>query len=473
MAVNIATPIPVSPGAAKRFYEAVILLYCIIDVNLKNNTITEPDLDTATGKSAKDEFFCFVNKLGQICDSDCGGETITAFAVLQPGTIQYRFASNNRTQKELDLVKRYITDVLGFLGQTPDDKLDSIRDDLLRKILLFTRPRIEHHITQLLKELDFCIEVCKIEDTNAVGTAAINLLKTISTLYSTPFETFTRQKSRLDSDPNNRTPWSELRHHLGRLQSYSIAVTVLISIRRHRPALFEDFTVVAVPSIRPMEDTPNIRRSADGIVKRMPSNIQTAYRPCSSYLGSLGLDETIKKAAKPGNFKPIVHCEVNLFDSILRENQSSEDDLPFYGEATWGRYIGCSKPTCRLCALYFAGHPTQVKVRASHGNVYYKWRVPDIFEGEGERIDGEQKARKQRDDILEGMIKQVRNGLLEVLGGMVNRKKHDSLTTPSNPYPTVFGAGLGKRSGYGGEEGSALGDVDAEDLAERLGDMRI
>lgn len=168
MTVDIPTVVPLSPGLGKRFYEVVIFLYCFIIVNHRNKNTTEPDLDTATGKSPADEFFCFVNKLGQICDSRPSdhGDTITAFAVLQPGPIQYRFASNNRSNAELETVKSYITDVLGTLGRASDDQLEAVREEIVSKVVTFNKPRIEHHATELLKELEFCIEVCDGEDTN-------------------------------------------------------------------------------------------------------------------------------------------------------------------------------------------------------------------------------------------------------------------------------------------------------------------
>ncbi|KAM7183143.1 hypothetical protein V8F33_013773 [Rhypophila sp. PSN 637] len=493
MAINVSITAPISPSASKRFYEAVIFLYCLIQVNYNNGTTTEPDLETATGKAPKDEFFCFVNKLAQICDSECGGDTITAFSVLQPGSIQYRFTSNNRSDSELDTVREYVTDILNTLGQAPDEQLDTIREDILGRVIKFNRPRIEHYIGGLLKEVDFCIQACENVDTNGSQTAARNLqsiqelaisaadesltneqfaasavalLNTISTLYTTPFGTFIRQKSRHDSDPNSRTPWSDLRHHLGRLESYSLAITVLLAVRRHRQSLFEDFTVHPVPSM-PEASPPNIRRSADGIMQRMPAVIKTTYRACAAHLAGLGIDKAIKKRAEPSEFKPIVHCEINLFDSILRDNSLSEDDepLPFYEEATFGRYIGCSKPTCRLCALYFSAHPTEVKVRPSHSNVYYKWRAPDVYKSEG------QHAKKQREDILETMIKQLRNVIQEGLSGIVKRKAHDSNSTPSNPYPYAMSIRSDGRIGIAEE--SLAGDVDGDDLAPRLGEMGL
>lgn len=203
----------------------------------------------------------------------------------------------------------------------------------------------------------------------------------------------------------------------------------------------------------------------------MGGSATECYRHHAGYLESIGLDKAIKSAARGTEFQPIVHAEVNLLDSILHDmnNLNPYDDEPirFYGEATFGKYIGCSKPTCRLCGLYFSSHPSQVQVRPGHQNIYYKWRAPDVYEHQGEV------TRRKREEILEGMIKGVRNVIMESIGGgtgeggvVAFRKAHDSFTTPSYPYP--FGS-----AGLGGVMGGSEGLGEGEDLVERFGDMGI
>lgn len=75
------------------------------------------------------------------------------------------------------------------------------------------------------------------------------------------------------------SPWSEVRHALGRLLSYFIAIKVLISARKHWPRLFEDFEVTAIPSSTPLPSPPDIRRSAKGILNRMTSSKSTLQKP--------------------------------------------------------------------------------------------------------------------------------------------------------------------------------------------------
>lgn len=157
--------VPLESGLNLRFYEAVLFLYCLKEVKYKAESVKEPDLESDSGRSSRDSFRCFVNKLGQICDNGSKGKTVTAFAVLQPGQIQYRFASNQRTSEELEDVKTYIANILGFLGSAADDQLNGVFGTVLERILAFNRPAIEKYVDNLFQVTDFCAGVCEKGDT--------------------------------------------------------------------------------------------------------------------------------------------------------------------------------------------------------------------------------------------------------------------------------------------------------------------
>ncbi|KAK3317477.1 hypothetical protein B0T19DRAFT_292904 [Cercophora scortea] len=467
--------VPLTPSIRHRFYEPVVFLYCIIAANFKNNNTKTPDLETDyESKSPRDSFRCFVNKLGQICDSERGGDTITAFAVLQPGSIEYRFASNNRDRRALIQVKKYVTMILRILGEASDDELkkedlsqrDSVFSVVLRTVLAFNWPRISLYVTALRQHLVFCMDACQNDASEEANSAlqdlfglkhvvdrlsrdmkrgadeddnrkfadeALGLLQTIHKLYQSPFAEFLREKARQDRDLDNDSPWTELRHAMGRLYSYYITVKVLVATRMRREELFaQDIEVNFVPSSGP-GDTPSMRRTSDGIAKRMTSNVaqrEAILRYVDSlHVGRDRFDKDLLDKTQPKCFQPIVHAEINLLDSILREGRESDERPRFYREGDFGRYIGCSKPTCRLCGLYFQSHPTAgVDVRPSHQNLYYKWRAPDVYKHDGLEADIERKG------ILEKMLNAIREENFRVVQDQAPvRKRHDSHTSPSNP----------------------------------------
>ncbi|KAJ4380946.1 hypothetical protein N0V85_008694 [Neurospora sp. IMI 360204] len=454
--------VPLEPGLSLRFYEAVLLLYCLKEVKFQAKSVKEPeaDLESDAGSSSRDSFRRFVNKLGQICDSGLGGKTVTAFAVLQPGQIQYRFASNQRTNEELEDVKKYIVNILDILGSTPDDQLNGVFGAVLESIIAFNRPAIKQYIKNLTQQerMDHCAKVCEEEDTSEGRQAAhdINslrkfawlsesgeepsleifvtetreLLVTINQLYNSSFEGFLRSKARADRDPNIKTHWSELRHAFGRLQSYTIAVRTLISMRRRRRELFEDFEIVAVPSsIR--SGCPNVRRTIDGIIKRFPDKM-TMAQACNANLPEEqrgAVEDKIKAYAK-GKFRPYVHAELVLLDSILTEEQREGVTLRFFAEADYDRYIGCSKPTCRLCKLYIDSHPSGIEFRHGHGNVYHEWRAPDICDEEGVNVA---EVKKARQDIHNRMLETLRQTIKRwITDHVAERKLRDSNTSPTS-----------------------------------------
>lgn len=172
MTVQNSNIVPLPGSLARwRFYEPLIFLCCLRSILPMENSNKTSDLEGMADKEPKEAFFCFVNKLSQVCDSQRGGDTITAFAVLQTGSVEYRFASNRRDGESLAEVRRYVTDLLQTLGHAPETALKdknqraALTSQVLSKVLGFNRPRIEVYLRSLLKHLDFCIEGCEIEGT--------------------------------------------------------------------------------------------------------------------------------------------------------------------------------------------------------------------------------------------------------------------------------------------------------------------
>lgn len=170
--------IPLPPSLRKRFYEPIVLLDALRSIYLKDNSISnsEPDLEGSSGKSPKQTYFCFLNKLAQICDSHPKqplGKTVSAVVVLDPGTIEYRLASNQRDSRELEAAREYLTSIITILGHVSDEDvykkpfMASILSDILQKVLAFNRPRVEDYMEALCRDdrLDFCIRSAAAEGT--------------------------------------------------------------------------------------------------------------------------------------------------------------------------------------------------------------------------------------------------------------------------------------------------------------------
>jgi hypothetical protein len=150
------------------------MLHCLIATYVEGRSTEATESEVITPRSRKQTYYCFVNKLAQICDSQFGGKTVTAFAVLQPGSVEYRFGCNERNASALGRVKLYITEVLDTLGNAGPDHVKQAATDphtplfsqLLEKVVKFNRPRIERYVADLANWLEICIEESSRVDSN-------------------------------------------------------------------------------------------------------------------------------------------------------------------------------------------------------------------------------------------------------------------------------------------------------------------
>ncbi|KAK5661878.1 hypothetical protein OQA88_9986 [Cercophora sp. LCS_1] len=483
MALSPLGTVELTASLRKRLYEPVVLLSCLTTAYIEagRTEIAEPE-----STSRQESYFVFVNKLAQICDSKRGGDTVTAFAVLQPNSVEYRFASNGRKASELKKVKAYITDILTVLDRAPQRDIalaatkhkGSLFSDVLVKIIVFNRRRLECYIRALQADVSKCIqdasEVAVEDEADSDGEVShkvAEFLKRLEPLVASALkkvevdgekvkmknEEYSEKTQalmhaihqgyqgdvkafvadRCVQDPRqDRMHWDEVYHALGRLLSYFISVTVLAKARRYWPNLFNDFKVDPIPSSRPSSDPPSVRKSAEKIIPTLASRdtaIVDAYSSNAEQLQLWGLDKSIKEITRHSHFKTIVHAEVLVDDSIRRDRRQSQGEpLHFFMEDEFGEYIGASKPTCRLCALYFDSQTDGFKVRPSHNNLYHKWRPADLTARDPQAV------RKERDEILERMIPKLRDGVFRAIRQKsAPWKRFDSNNTATSPaFPT-------------------------------------
>jgi len=153
---------------------------------------------------------------------------------------------------------------------------------------------------------------------------------------------------------------------------------------------------------------------AEEIIGRMTSDseIMQSYRSQAVELQKFGLDEAIEKEAMHEGFRPIVHAEILLLDSLVRDGGTHPSEF-FNGY----KYIGCSKPSCRLCDYYFSIHSSGVQIRPTHQNMYLSWRMPDLFEDQG------LKAKRERGQLMDKILLLIRKDAFRLLREKSPQKK--------------------------------------------------
>lgn len=217
--------------------------------------------------------------------------------------------------------------------------------------------------------------------------------------------------------------WQELRHYLGRLHSYRQAAEVILAANERWPKLFQDFQVFAIPCGRKAPN-PFLNRqlTAETIVRNMlwDDEDPRPYLRQVRGLNAIGLSNEIQDLVNRTTFRPFVHAEVQIHAALIRQ------DI-FRSTQFWNghKYLGCSKPTCRLCAYYFFERGDGIQVRPSHQNIYLPWRLPDVYRGQG--LAEERTHRQLLGQITERVRKDAKLVLNERLP---SRRKHDS-SSPS------------------------------------------
>jgi hypothetical protein len=160
-------PVPLRSKLNNRFYEPIVLLSTLNRrwANHQGPKALDPPLDSV--QSPEHEFQFFVNKLSQLCDGELGGKTVTAFVVLQfPSHIEYRFASNQRSEKDLIRVQSFVEDLLHTLHEADGFESPKLISHILRRILPFSKGRLRAYVKSLKQNITLCINSCTSERTN-------------------------------------------------------------------------------------------------------------------------------------------------------------------------------------------------------------------------------------------------------------------------------------------------------------------
>lgn len=167
---TLEEPIPLSSRITHKFFEPIVLLKVLTDA--VKSTAKPPPLEARIDLLDPKQVFCaFVNKLGHVCDSTKGGETVTSFTVLRqdsnPDYAHYVFAANVQTDSQLEATSTYVKTLLHQVGKAPEYQEDQreVRRSLLYHILRFNRPRITLYLQDLHPHIVSCLANCRTDNT--------------------------------------------------------------------------------------------------------------------------------------------------------------------------------------------------------------------------------------------------------------------------------------------------------------------
>ncbi|KAF4343214.1 hypothetical protein FBEOM_2805 [Fusarium beomiforme] len=457
--------LPLKSRQKRRLYEPIVLYKALTDITHEQGALHPAEVQERP-KTEEERYHNFLHKLAGICDRTKGGKTVTSIAVLEEeDKYKYVFACNQVSDRDLEDTQGFLTTFLSRLcdfHKLPADRRNTVESDLLKNILAFNSQRINCYFSALkAKNIVECMEYCGLqtdtgdipieEGLRALSTALKDLtfksmgenqyLETYNNIQQA-LETFLtpQVKHYIDQRATNGRfteglsfmCWSELRHHLSRIQSYKRTVQDFIKAEKEWPDIFQEFEVVSVASSE-TEPNPLGKKSenASNIIGRMSSNEASRERYCDladNLQRMFDLDDRIKTQCNKNSFKPYVHCEILVLEWIMALKrdmaQIQHAEVTFFND--W-KYIGSSKPACQLCRYYFdtAGQHNGIRTRAGHGNLYISWRFPDLHESDGSP------GQRRRQNIFNSMIERIREDAFEILLTKNSEgKRHDSSTHP-------------------------------------------
>lgn len=226
-----------------------------------------------------------------------------------------------------------------------------------------------------------------------------------------------------ESRYNPAPDWLELRHMIARLRAYHVSAETIVACQRQWPELFEDFRVTIVSSSKPDANPFKTQKlSVHGALGRFTSDKEKLqkWRKDAEWLEKFDLDSIYKDACSKDTFRPQVHAEVLVYNEI---RMYLEDNPGIEYWQNW-RYIGSSKPTCRLCHYYFQVMDDNVSVRETHNNLYPTWRLPDCYDDD---------SAKKREELMNMITKRTRQDAVRVIQNKLPRGTRND----SSSYPAV------------------------------------
>lgn len=247
---------------------------------------------------------------------------------------------------------------------------------------------------------------------------------------------------------NPESVWLKLRHLIARLRAYHVSAQTIVGCRSRWPELFEEFHITVVPSSKP-DANPLMKKklSLDDALGRLAKDKAKIeqLREDARWLERFDVGGIYKATCSKNTFTPLVHAEVLVYDKI-RSYLAENPGLEYWRSR---RYIGTSKPTCRLCYYFFNTVDDNVSVRETHNNLYAKWRLPDCFDSV---------AAKVREELMNEIVKYIRRDAIRT----IRDKLPQGTRNDSSSYPTVVSL---LQTQIDGHKGVAQGGIDELDKA--------
>ncbi|KEF61551.1 uncharacterized protein A1O9_03118 [Exophiala aquamarina CBS 119918] len=394
-----------------RFYEPLVLLYALDqfqgDQLYSDNN--RPSLDDATEKELRRRY---LNSLSYICDYKKGGDTVTAIgAAANP--LRYYIASNKAPQRKVtDFLESVFSKLEQVYNMNGEERIQ-MESMLLKACVEFSEQRIRTYLRFLQLSMKECAK-------------AVQDKPVLENFIRERVNTFTGHKK-------SESPFRAAKHYIGRIAAHVKNVKVLLAAAQRLPQL------VLKPEIIPIKNPPSIVLPAprgsslklDSIANRMvPSSQSQLLSELRSSLQTLdrlfSIENTFRRAYLEKNPRARVHAELIVLEYFYERSATLEH---------WDndRFIGCSKPACYCCSLYFQEHPADVEPPSTHQRIYLNWLPPTNLPGVE---DPSSRLATLEKKMLNAMVQRIRIRTIEQIRSQTGRRQKQYDSTTGETYST-------------------------------------
>lgn len=245
---------------------------------------------------------------------------------------------------------------------------------------------------------------------------------------------------------STKSPFMAAKHYIGRLAFHVKTVKVLLTAAERLPELVLSPQIFLIESpssiVLPPPSRPNLK--LDGIANRMMHSSQASdLLELQASLRILDLkfnvERTVQKYYVEKKLRARVHAEL-----IVLEYFHERDETLQYLDND--RYIGCSKPACYCCSLYFRAHPANVEPPATHQKLYLNWLPPTSVSGVE---DPNSRLATHEKGMLNRMVQSIRLRTIEQIRNQTGRRQRHFDSTTGETASTHDKAAFMKRRQIG------------------------
>ncbi|KAI0389383.1 hypothetical protein F5Y17DRAFT_449070 [Xylariaceae sp. FL0594] len=404
----------------RRFYEPLVLLSILGSTRGRHS-----DAPVST------PLHRFLDNLAYICDHQKGGNTTSAVAIEDtPQLAVFWVASNcpNQCGKTVPFLRLVLESARAIADSCPQQRGD-LTGQLVRECFSFAQARVKKEEALLRKEITKCMGYLRsIEDLKLVDWLSgfvekegfdlcVHAYAQRDSAEMRRFNDVPRLREDVAADSVTCKAIAAVTHRLGRLAHHIRAPQKIVQDvieNDHLRNVLDEFTVQSIGGqdvvVRPAVDADV---SMHGIMNRMLPKGEIAkpqYRDAASVMNhKYAIVDRFRQQYGNSNFKPTIHAEVQVLEHFWvaksgKRRHFFEDD----------RYVGCSKPACYCCHLYFEAHPAKCVIPQTSKRIYLNWGLRNLAPpSSNNHVNPSGDGYVHQRDMLNKMVQRIRDDALD------------------------------------------------------------